>query len=269
MKRFLILITAALLMFPAAGQAARRHKAQNQWQGRKVAFLGDSMTDIRHIGTEKNYWQYLAEELGIEPLVYGINGNQWSDVMAQAERLASEHPDCDAIMIFAGTNDFNAAVPLGQWYDTIPCEVEAGGGRMRACKKRTLCTGQETFKARINSVMSYLKQTFPEAQIILLTPIHRAYARFSETNVQPDESYSNTAGMFIDDYVQSVKEAAGVWAVAVIDINSESGLYPLCKQHERYFNNPRTDMLHPNAEGHRRIAKVLAYRMLGMPADFR
>ena len=31
----------------------------SQWQGKKVAFLGDSITDKIHIGTEKNYWQFL------------------------------------------------------------------------------------------------------------------------------------------------------------------------------------------------------------------
>jgi len=269
MKRFLIALTAALLLLPSGGQAARRYKTLNQWRGRRVAFLGDSMTDVRHIGTEKNYWQYLAGELGIEPLVYGINGNQWDGVMTQAEKLAAEHPDCDAIMIFAGTNDFNASVPLGSWYDVSQSEIETGGGRTQVRSRRTHSMDEDTFKGRINRVMAYLKETFPRAQIILLTPIHRAYARFSETNVQPDESYANSEGLFIDDYVQAVREASGVWSVVVMDLYGESGLYPLCERHECYFHDGRTDMLHPNAEGHRRIAKTLACKMLGVPADFR
>ena len=55
--------------------------------------------------------------LGIEPLVYGINGNQWNGVLKQAQRLKAEiGNEVDAIIIFAGTNDYNAGVPLGEWY---------------------------------------------------------------------------------------------------------------------------------------------------------
>ena len=37
---------------------------KSQWKGKKVAFLGDSITDKSHVGTTKNYWQYLEEMLG-------------------------------------------------------------------------------------------------------------------------------------------------------------------------------------------------------------
>ena len=63
---------------------------QNQWKGKKIAYLGDSITDKIHVGTSKNYWQYLEEKLGIEPWVYGINGHQWSDLLGQAQKLKEE-----------------------------------------------------------------------------------------------------------------------------------------------------------------------------------
>lgn len=53
---------------------------QSQWQGKRVAFLGDSMTDKRRIGTTYVYWEYLNELLGIESFVYGISGNQWNHI---------------------------------------------------------------------------------------------------------------------------------------------------------------------------------------------
>ena len=43
-----------------------------QWYGKKVAFLGDSITDKCHVGTTKNYWQFLRDYLGVEHLVYGV-----------------------------------------------------------------------------------------------------------------------------------------------------------------------------------------------------
>ena len=127
----------------------------------------------------------------------------------------------------------------------------------------------KTLRGRINQVLSYLKTNFPEQQIILLTPIHRAYACFGDNNIQPDESFANTLDLYIDDYVEAIKEAANVWAVPVIDLNSISGLFPTNDAHIRYFSNSETDRLHPNAEGHLRMAKAIMYQLLAYPSDFK
>ena len=234
-----------------------------------MAFLGDSITDKSHVGTAKNYWQFLEEMLGLEPLVYGINGHQWTGVLEQAEKLKAEKgDDVDAILIFAGTNDFNSNTLLGDWYSVKSEPVEVSGPKMETRQRRTLQMTDATFRGRINQVMSYLKTNFPTKQIILLTPIHRGYARFGDNNIQPDESYPNRIGLYIDDYVNVIKEAAGVWAVPVIDLNSISGLYPGSASHTRYISKENTDRLHPNADGHYRMAKALMYQLLAYPADF-
>lgn len=242
---------------------------ENQWAGRKVAFLGDSITDEGHVGTTKNYWQYLQEMLGLVPFVYGINGQQWRDLPGQCAKLRAERgDDIDAILIFAGTNDYNSGTPLGEWYTTQEVPVEVSGPRMETRARRNLSTDGGTFRGRINAVMSYLKENFPTKQVILLTPIHRGYARFGDNNIQPDESYPNRIGLYVDAYVEAIKEAANVWAVPVIDLNSICGLYPNAGSHTRYFHDGETDRLHPNAEGHYRMAKALACRLLFYPANF-
>ncbi|WP_300729153.1 SGNH/GDSL hydrolase family protein [uncultured Bacteroides sp.] len=269
-----LMLSTPILPLPAS---ARTNEPQNavsikdsQWNGKKVAFLGDSITDKIHVGTTKNYWQYLAEMLGIEPLVYGINGNQWNGVLKQAQRLNDEvSAEPDAIIVFAGTNDYNAGIPLGEWFTYADEETTVKGGGKEVRKKRTADMNDETFRGRINKVMSYLKEHFPEKQIIVLTPIHRAYAEFKNANIQPEESFPNKLGLYIDDYVNVIKEAANVWAVPVIDLNSISGLYPLADTHARYFHDEKTDRLHPNANGHYRMAKAIAYQLLAFPADFR
>jgi lysophospholipase L1-like esterase len=116
--------------------------------------------------------------------------------------------------------------------------------------------------------MSYLKNHFPEQQIIIMTPIHRGFAKFGDRNVQPDENYANTRGLYIDAYVNVLKQAAQNWAVPIIDLYSESGLYPLANAQQQYFHNAKTDRLHPNAKGDYRIAKTIQYQLLSLPAGF-
>lgn len=248
---------------------AQEVSVPNPWKGKKVAYLGDSITDKIHVGTAKNYWQYLEEMLGVEPLVYGINGHQWDGVLEQAGRLQAERgDDVDAILIFAGTNDFNAGVPLGEWYTEKEEPVEVSGPRQEVRRRRTLQMDGQTFRGRINRALSYLKTNYPAKQIILLTPIRRGYAKFGDNNIQPDESYPNGIGLYVDEYVKAIKEAANVWAVPVIDLNSISGLYPVFDSHTPYFHKEDTDRLHPNADGHYRMAKALMYQLLAYPADF-
>ena len=122
-----------------------------------------------------------------------------------------------------------------------------------------------TLKGRINIAMDKLKRMFPEKQIILLTPIHRAFATFGAGNIQPEESYPNRLGLYIHDYVEAIKETANVWSVPVIDLNALCGLNPMIEEHARYFANPDTDRLHPNAKGHERIAKTLMYQLSALP----
>jgi len=251
----------------AAGQPGML--ANSQWKGKRVAFLGDSITDKKRIGTKKCYWEYLAEWLHFTPYVYGINGNRMDGILKQAKRLLEEKGDSiDAIFIFAGTNDYNGGVPLGEWYAESERETEVKGGVTERRKYREPVLNDSTFRGRINLVMDFLKTYYPEKQIIMLTPIHRAQARFSGNNVQPEELFPNKIGLYVDEYVAAVKETANVWAVPVIDLNSICGLYPLNDSHVRYFHDGKTDRLHPNAKGHERMAKALAYQLLALPSSF-
>jgi len=241
----------------------------SQWKGKKVAFLGDSITDKIHVGTEKNYWQFLEERLGIVPLVCGIDGHRWIDARGQAEKLFAEHgTDIDAVFVFLGTNDYNCNVPLGDWYH-FKMEPANANGVTVSRLRRIFNTDTDTLRGRINAAMAYLKQTFPRQQIMLATPLHRAFSCFSETNVQPDETFPNALGLYLDSYVSVVREAADVWSCPLVDLYRDSGLHPLTESHGQFFHDPDTDRLHPNAAGHERLADTIMYRMLALPAAFR
>ena len=250
-------------------QLTTSEKTQNsQWQGKRVAFLGDSMTDTRRIGTTCVYWEYLSELLGIEPVVYGISGNQWDGIYRQAMKLKEQKgTDVDAILIFAGTNDFNHGIPMGEFFTETTKQTNFNGTTVTR-KYRTPNLNDSTFCGRINKAMSYLKNKYPRQQIVIMTPIHRGYAKFSDKNVQPDENYANDKGLFIDVYIDALKQAASYWAVPLIDLYSISGLYPLADAQAQYFHNNETDRLHPNATGDYRLAKTIQYQLLALPSGF-
>lgn len=251
------------------------------WKGKKVAYFGDSITDpnVKTKGeddqgkTNMHFWSYLKEWLEITPYVYAINGRQWNDIPRQTDQLLKEHGnDVDAIVVFIGTNDYITDVPLGEWYtlkeDSVEFALRSTPRGTVARMHRILNMDKGTLRGCIDIAMNKLKKTYPDKQIVVMTPIHRAYATFGEKNIQPDERYANKLGLFIDDYVRAVREIADVWAVPVVDLYSLSGLYPMFPEHYRYFNKPETDRLHPNTLGHQRIARTLYYQLLALPCNF-
>ncbi len=86
--------------------------------------------------------------------------------------------------------------------------------------------------------------------------------------VQPDESYQNKCGEYVDAYVQAIKEAGNLWGVPVIDFNSVTGMNPMIEEQLIYFYDSGYDRLHPNTNGQERMAHTLMYQLLSLPASF-
>lgn len=61
--------------------------------------------------------------------------------------------------------------------------------------------------------MSFIKENYYDKQIVLMITIHRAFATFGKENIQYDKMHSNSIGVFFDEYVSMVKEAANIWAL--------------------------------------------------------
>jgi len=267
-KKTFALLLCLLLAVPSLPQMLLSHP----WQGKRVAYLGDSITDPRNSGSKKKYWGFLQDWLQITPYVYGISGRQWNDIPRQADKCFEEHGDSvDAIIIFVGTNDYNAGVPIGEWFEEIDTTVVAAIHKPKAVVKRKMrrpLMTKDTYRGRINIALSTLKGMYPTKQIVILTPIHRALAAFNDKNWQPTEAYQNECGEFFDEYVESVKEAGEIWAMPVIDTYSLSGLYPLEENQGQYFHIPTTDRLHPNDKGHERLARTLFYQLMALPCVF-
>lgn len=272
MKKTFILFLILLVTAVAQAQPAPQPMV-HPWQGKRVAYFGDSITDPRvKAGTEK-WWTLLSEWLGITPYCYAISGRQWNDIPRQTNALLTEHgQDFDAILIFMGTNDYNAAIPLGEWYEETTIEMTNYRDNQpltETRRLRTLAINDSTYRGRINKALDEMKRTFPTKQIVLLTPIHRAiFTSRSKGTIQPDDRHSNTIGLWLEQYVDDVSEAGRIWAMPVIDLYSVSGLNPALDEQASYFTSSERDRLHPNDSGYLRIARTLYYQLMALPCDF-
>ena len=266
MNKWLIPILLGLLSF--ASLQAQEVQLQHPWKGKRVALLGDSISDpgAAKAWGHKPYWSYLEDWLGMEVYDYAVSGREWNDIPRQVSQLEKEHgADVDAFLILMGTNDYNMGVPTGEWY-TETVESVLAGSDMRAPatmqfrKRRTLVMDNATMKGRINIALKFIKEKYPRCPVVLLTPIKRGWFQIDEGNVQPEETYQNRAGEYLDAYVDAIKEAGNVWSVHVIDLHAVSNMDPLHGQD--FYYQGGNDLLHPGAEGSHHLASVLYYQLL-------
>lgn len=267
--RMKLICLMAMELLLAASVKAQGTLMQHPWQGKRVAYFGDSITDPRNNGSKKKYWGFLEDWLQMEPFVYGVSGRRWNDIRRQADKLYQEHGDSvDAILILMGTNDYNSGVPIGEWFTERDEQVMAGIHEQKHLvdrRHRYPVMSDSTYRGSINMALDYVKRLYPTKQIVLLTPIHRAEFYANEKNWQPREDYANLCGEYIDAYVQSVKEAGNLWAVPVIDLNALCGLYPLMDEYAQFFKSADTDRLHPNDLGHERMARAIMSQLIALP----
>ena len=244
----------------------------NEWSNKKCCFIGDSITQGTGTTTGNRYYDYLQILRNIIPVHYAVGGYKMIDCYSLAQQMFNDQgQNLDAIFIFAGTNDFFGNTPLGEWYTETQEEIIINSNTQATTTrtKRNFIINDTTFKGAINKILSYLKEKYPTKQIIIMTPIHRGYAKFSATNIQYDELYQNGIGLYFEDYINTILEVGKIYSVPVIDLYHNSGLFPLDSNYAQYFANSNTDMLHPNALGHQRIAQTIDKNLNPITPNFR
>lgn len=199
-------------------------------EGIKANFLGDSITAGAGVADLKDvYWNLLKRECGLaEARGYGIGGTRiaiqnypehpdWDQDFLS--RIDSMDADADLIVVFGGTNDFgHGDAPLGSLADRSPY----------------------TFYGAIHMLIQRLMVRYPEAELVLLTPLHRLVEEKGERKLK--------------DYVIAIKEVAEYYGVPVCD------MYATCPIQPQFVCNGERlapDGLHPNEAGHQRIYKRL------------
>lgn len=220
----------------------------------KIVVLGDSITWGAY--TDKNiWWQELGELLGCNPIVgNGVRGSCFSGTSdykmerePMSERWKSLPTGADLYIIFGGTNDYGHGSVLGSPDDTTDI----------------------SFYGAMHLIITGLQKANPNAKIVFMTPLSR-YG-FGETEFGNQLLYDttpNAQGHILEDYRQAILAKCKMLGVPVIDTYQisefdfsagQDGVHPFDKNAEG--KSPLTvDGLHPNTEGHLKLAeKILPY----------
>jgi len=212
-------------------------------KGKKIAFLGDSITEGYGASCVQNtYWSILGRETGAEVFGYGVGG---TTIAKRNFPLPEPNPnkyfgsrvndmieDADIIVAFGGTNDFGGSDPAF--------------GRM---EDRRL----DTFYGGYHLLLQQLMERYPNGQIVLMTPLHR----LTEDDGLYNEQDGRRGGILLD-YVDAIIEVAAFYGLPVVDMFRTCPIQPRVES-RRIALMP--DGVHPNDAGHRIIADRLISAM--------
>lgn len=208
-------------------------------KGKKIAFLGDSITEgVGPSSLNNVYWKVLERKTGASCFGYGISGSRIANQKVHgpypesekyfATRVESMIPDADLIVVFGGVNDFgHGDAPFGTHAD------------------RT----DDTFCGAVHNLMERLICRYPEATIVFMTPLHC----MDEEDVTYTCFGSRRCGN-LQMYVDAIIEAAAYYAIPVLDLYRTAGIQPSVAQLRDAF---MPDGLHPNDAGNARVASRL------------
>jgi len=134
----------------------------------------------------------------------------------------------DAVVVFGGTNDFgHGNAFIGSFSDRTPY----------------------TFYGACHCLMQSLIEKFPEAVILILTPLHRLL----EDNPRGDGS-KTWESRPLKDYVKIIREVAEYYSLPVLDLFASSGMQPKVPVIQKLYV---PDGLHPNDLGHEKLAEKI------------
>ncbi|MDF2800200.1 MAG: hypothetical protein K0S61_103 [Anaerocolumna sp.] len=215
---------------------------QSKLSDKNIVFLGDSLTAKN--GTKK-YIDIIAQETGANCYNFGQNEStiaennnaKYGAFVDRYKDIIKEYPRdyFDIIVIFGGTNDYAMNVPIGDF-----------------------STDRKTFIGALGETIYNMQAMYPKAKIVLMTPLIATYG----DNVF--DYTKNATGALLGDYRKAIRDISELYGCIIYDTNKYSGLNPNNGyMFEKYYSN-KGDGVHPNEDGHKRIAIPLINLLNGL-----
>ena len=216
-------------------------------KGKKVVFLGDSITDGHGTSAKEfTYWNQFGKRTGAIVSANGIGGTRIAPQRVYiverpwenrhfSSRVEELDPEADIVVVFGGTNDFgNGDAALG----TIADRTE------------------DSFYGACHVLVQKLYERYPNGTIVLMTPLHR---------LSEDETLYNELGVRrvgpLSAYVQALRDVAEFYGLPLVDLFANCPIQPRMElQREKYM----PDGLHPNDAGAELVAQCLQTVLEGL-----
>lgn len=207
-----------------------------------INFIGDSITQgccVTH--HENRFVNKIAHLTGAVCNNYGIAGTRIAPQHQPSEvprrdrdfisRLDEMDPNADIVVVFGGTNDFgHGDAPFGEDADETA----------------------DTFCGALKVFYKGLQKRYPNALILILTPMHRC----GEDNVL-GEGQKKIPSQPLIAYVEQIRKTAASFMFPILDLYDEPALDP---NDDAVRRRCMPDGLHPNDAGHEIITnKILAF----------
>lgn len=204
-----------------------------------VNFLGDSITEgFGASSFDNDYVEVLRKTYHLAAARnYGIAGTRIAHQEHRSDnprfdldfcgRYAEMADDADAVVVFGGTNDFgHGFAPFGTVGDTDPA----------------------TFCGACDTLFKGLRAKYPTTPIAVVTPLPRA----AENDPRGDGF--KPAGPLLREYVDALVQIAKANGLPVLDLFHAAP----AGQRAQFPPELFPDGLHPNDEGHARLARLIA-----------
>ena len=207
-----------------------------RFKGATVVFEGDSITDSDYLPSYggKSWADYLSEICmfgnTVNQSLGGASISTYNTTSANASvvnRIVNTNypSDTKLFFVFAGTNDWNANVALGD-YDSIDTSTIIGA---------------------LNFIIDTIQTKLPECNIVIMTPMHRSGTRTAQ----------RTAGT-MSDVAKAYETVCERWGVDCVNTLKTFGMNAYNDSVKALYFTEQDYPLHPSPAGHKRIAQRMA-----------
>lgn len=230
MKKIILFVITVFTLFVSTVYA------EGDYSDTVYTAYGDSITDIVQNENITKYPELMKIKFGLGTVNnFGIGSSclavrDEQKVQSGIENIiehSSENKKSHIVTMCYGTNDWYYGVKLGTIDDT----------------------DTSTYWGAFNSAVTQLRADNPSVEIIVLSPIWRTDV---ENGSGKAPYFKNKTGVTLAEYVDEIKKMCSANSVRFIDLYSNMGV------REQTVSLYTTDGLHPNQQGHIRIANMLS-----------